>query len=150
MKRSDRLDKIVALNAGFESIASRSLAQARTRLDKQNAQLDRLVHYLGEYRKGLDEVLAGSASSREVQHYRAFILSLEKAIEQQEAMVQRCQEEMESARGAWLDKRQEVRKVEKAADKLRDRERLRREKHELHESDERNQYGGAAKRSPLA
>ena len=150
MKRSTRMDKIVALNAGFESIASRSLAQARARLDQQNAQLDRLVHYLGEYRNGLDEVLANSASSREVQHYRAFILSLEKAIEQQDAMVARCREEMESARGAWLDKRQEVRKVEKAADKLRDRERQRREKHELHESDERNQHVGAAKRVPLA
>src|SRR5690606_3221259 len=122
MKRSTRLDQIAALNGGFENIAGARLGAAQARYEQSRHQLEQLLLYRDDYHQRLNDRVQAPVSAREMRDYRFFFDSLEEAIRQQRATVAAHDRERELARGDWLRKRQDVKKVARAADNLRRQE----------------------------
>ncbi|MEQ8408491.1 MAG: flagellar export protein FliJ [Gammaproteobacteria bacterium] len=115
MKQGNRLDKLVELNQGFENLAVAPLIEARTAFQKQEDQLKQLLDYRDEYQRQLEEKLTGSTSASSLRDFQYFFSSLSSAIEQQTAEVERAAAALEVVERQWLMRRQETRKLEKAA-----------------------------------
>lgn len=122
MKRSARLEKIANINLGFENLAGASLATARTQYQAQVNQLKQLKLYKEEYQRQLTERLKGSISAIEIQDYQYFFASLDNAIAQQVEIVKQSAEQLDASRNNWLDKKQDVTKMSRAAETLKNQE----------------------------
>jgi len=138
MKRSARLEKIANINIGFENIAGASLSTARTQHEMQENQLKQLKLYKEEYQQQLTERLKATISAIEIQDYQYFFASLDNAIAQQTEIVKQSAEQLEASRNNWLDKKQEVAKISRAAENLKGQEAATELGKEQRESDERN------------
>ena len=106
------------LNQGFENMAVAPLIAARTAFQKQENQLQQLLDYRDEYQRQLEEKLNGSTSANALRDFQYFFSSLSSAIEQQKAEVERAAADLELVEKQWLMRRQETRKMEKAASNI--------------------------------
>ena len=148
MKRSARLEKIANINVGFENIAGASLTTARAHYQAQENQLDQLKVYKEEYQKQLTERLKGTISAVEIQDYQYFFASLDNAIAQQTETVRQSAEQLDVSRNNWLEKKQEVSKLSRAAENLKGQENAAELKKEQTENDERSLRMFAADGNP--
>jgi flagellar FliJ protein len=120
MKRSERLEKINAINNGFKSLAGANLARVEQECKSAQHQLDQLHIYKDEYSEQLKSRMdSGQVTPDEIQDFRYFFASLYKAIGQQESVVKHLNTQLEDARQEWLAKDQEVRKIEKIGETMR-------------------------------
>jgi flagellar FliJ protein len=119
MKRSDRLEKINAINNGFKSLAGANLARVENEYQTQLHQLEQLRIYKDEYSEQLKQRMEGAVTPDEIQDFRYFFASLYKAISQQESIVNHLHKQLEECRQEWLAKDQEVRKFDTVSDNLK-------------------------------
>jgi flagellar FliJ protein len=137
MKRSERLEKINAINNGFKSLAGANLARVEQECKAAQHQLDQLRMYRDEYSEQLKSRMdSGNVTPDEIQDFRYFFASLYKAIAQQESIVTHMQKQLEDARQDYLAKDQEVRKIEKIGESMRREEALVEARKEQKRSDE--------------
>jgi flagellar protein FliJ len=136
MKRSERLEKINAINHGFKSMAGANLARAEQDYQAALHQLEQLRIYKDEYSTQLKLRMQGQVSPDEIQDFRYFFASLYKAISQQESIVKHLQKQVEECREEWLAKDQEVRKFNSVGDSLRREETQTETRREQKRSDE--------------
>lgn len=138
MKRSARLEKIANINLGFENIAGASLASSKTEFKKQENQLEQLKIYKQEYQKQLRERLQNSISANEILDYQYFFSSLDNAIEQQTEIVKQSASQVDISKTNWLNKKREVAKISRIAEKAKAIETDAQQKIEQKISDELN------------
>lgn len=120
MKRSERLEKINAINNGFKSLAGANLARVEQEYNAALHQLEQLRIYKDEYADQLKHRMeSGHVKPEEIQDFRYFFASLYKAISQQESIVAHLHKQLEDARQEWLAKDQEVRKIDKIGENMR-------------------------------
>jgi flagellar FliJ protein len=136
MKRSERLEKINAINNGFKSLAGANLARVEQEYNSALHQLEQLRIYKDEYSDQLKQRMAGDVSPDEIQDFRYFFASLYKAISQQESIVNHLHKQLEESRQEWLAKDQEVRKINTIGDNLRREEQQVEARKEQKRSDE--------------
>lgn len=138
MKRSARLEKIANINLGFENLAGADLTTARTQYQAQENQLKQLNLYKEEYQKQLTDRLKGTISAVEIQDYQYFFASLDNAIAQQTEIVRQSAEQLEASRNNWLDKKQDVAKISRVAESVKNQEAAAELGLEQKENDERS------------
>ena len=80
--------------------------------------MQQLLDYRDEYQRQLEEKLNGSTSANALRDFQYFFSSLSSAIEQQKAEVERAAADLELVEKQWLMRRQETRKMEKAASNI--------------------------------
>ena len=136
MKRSERLEKINAINLGMENMAGVSLANIQAEYNTQLHQLDQLKVYGEDYSEQLRSRLASQITPQELQDYRFFFASIDKAISQQAQMVQHYVNLVDKSKSEWLQKHQEVRKLDIATQSLKKTEQTLRNRQEQKQSDE--------------
>ncbi|HEY0961892.1 MAG TPA: flagellar export protein FliJ [Pseudomonadales bacterium] len=137
MKRSERLEKINAINNGFKSLAGANLARIEQECKAAQHQLDQLRIYKDEYADQLKGRMdSGHVTPEEIQDFRYFFASLHKAISQQESVVRHMQKQLEDARQEWLAKDQEVRKIDRIGENMRREEAQAEARREQKRSDE--------------
>ena len=136
MKRSDRLEKINAINNGFKSLAGATLARVEQEYNAALHQLEQLRIYKDEYSEQLKQRMEGNVSPDEIQDFRYFFASLYKAINQQESIVNHLHRQLEECRQEWLAKDQEVRKLNTIGENLRREEAQVEARREQKRSDE--------------
>jgi flagellar FliJ protein len=136
MKRSERLEKINAINNGFKSLAGANLARIEQEYNTQLHQLEQLRIYKDEYSDQLKQRMNGHVSPDEIQDFRYFFASLYKAISQQESLVNHLHRQLEESRQEWLAKDQEVRKFNTIGDNMRREEQQQETRKEQKRSDE--------------
>lgn len=120
MKRSERLEKINAINNGFKSLAGATLARVQQEYNAAQHQLEQLRIYKDEYSEQLKQRMdGGHVTPDEIQDFRYFFASLYKAINQQESIVNHLHKQLEESRQEWLAKDQEVRKINTIGENLR-------------------------------
>lgn len=136
MKRSERLEKINAINNGFKSLAGANLARAQQEYNAARHQLEQLHIYKDEYAAQLKQRMEGKVTPEEIQDFRYFFASLHKAINQQESIVNHLQKQVDEARKEWLAKDQEVRKINTIGDNMRREEAQQEARKEQKRSDE--------------
>ncbi|HWK54047.1 MAG TPA: flagellar export protein FliJ [Hyphomicrobiales bacterium] len=136
MKRSERLEKINAINQGMENLAGVSLASVQADYDAQLHQLEQLRVYREEYVSRLRQRLANYTTARQLQDYHYFFSTIDKAIEQQERQVQHCLGVVEQHKAVWQQRHQEVRKMDIATENLKRSEAAGAQRREQKQTDE--------------
>lgn len=137
MKRSERLEKINAINNGFKSLAGANLARIEQEHKAAQHQLEQLRIYKDEYSEQLKQRMdSGHVKPEEIQDFRYFFASLHKAIGQQESLVKHMGKQLEDARQEWLAKDQEVRKIDRIGENMRREEAQAEARKEQKRSDE--------------
>lgn len=138
MKRSARMEKIADINLGFENIAGAAFATARRQLQAQEKQLEQLNIYKQEYQQKLKARLSGNITVTEMQDYQYFFTSLDQAISQQTAILKQSENQVQHSKDEWMNKKQDVAKVSKVAERLKKKEDEESIKKEQQETDELN------------
>lgn len=119
MKRSERLERINAVNHGLENMAGAKLAGVYEEYTAQLNQLEQLRIYKDDYAEQLREKMQSDLSSQEIRDYKYFFASIENAIKQQESMVEHVRKKLEKCREEWLGRRSEVEKLNAAGDNMK-------------------------------
>lgn len=119
MKRSERLERINAINHGLENLAGAKLAKVSEEYAMQLNQLEQLRVYKDDYAEQLRVKMQGNLTTQELRDYRYFFASIENAIQQQESMVAHVQKKLEQVQAEWMEKRNEVEKLNVAGASLR-------------------------------
>lgn len=119
MKRSERLERINAINHGLENIAGAKLANVYAEYNLQLNQLDQLRIYKDDYAEQLKQKMQAKISPQELRDYKYFFSSIENAIHQQESMVNHLAKKLEKCQEDWLEKRNEVEKINVAGASLK-------------------------------
>jgi flagellar FliJ protein len=119
MKRSERLEKINAINHGMETLAGANLANIQAEYASQINQLEQLMIYKAEYADKFTDRMRGDVSAQELQDYRYFFASIDAAIVQQQSMVNHYRRLVEKSREEWLNRHQEVQKINQVSSTLR-------------------------------
>ena len=146
MMRSRRLDTVVRMAGERERDAAGAFAESRGRLTAQEQRLEMLLGYRAEYEGRFKERGAGGMGIGQLQEYRAFLDRLNRAIEQQRAVLTEAQQRMNVDRQCWLDETRRAQSLGKVQERLRGDERRSADAHEQRETDER---AGIAPRTPL-
>ncbi|PCJ26647.1 MAG: flagellar export protein FliJ [SAR86 cluster bacterium] len=136
MKRSTRLEKISDINASFEIEAGSLLASAQAQHHTVSSQLEKLVSYRKDYHQQLKSKMEYLSSASTIQGYHQFVSTLETAILQQTEVVKNSARHLEASRINWIKKKQDVKKLTRAAEILRLQENDKARKLEQIESDE--------------
>ena len=140
MKRSERLEKINAINHGMETLAGANLANTQAEYASQVNQLEQLMVYKAEYADKFTERMKGDISANELQDYRYFFASIDAAITQQQSMVHHFKRLVEKSREEWLNRHQEVQKINQVSSSLRRTEQVARSRIEQKVLDEITQH----------
>lgn len=124
MKRSERLEKLNAINHGMENLAGISLANMQAEYAAQVNQLEQLMVYKAEYADKFTSRMQGNVSAQELQDYRYFFASIDQAITQQQTMVNHYRRLVERSREEWLHRHREVQKINQLSANLRKSEQV--------------------------
>lgn len=111
MKRSERLERINAINTGLENLAGAKLASVYAEYNSQLNQLEQLHIYKDDYAEQLKHKMQAKISPQELRDYRFFFSSIENAIHQQESMVNHLLKKLEKCQSEWFERRNEVEKL---------------------------------------
>ena len=111
MKRSERLNIIVELNAGNEKKALQAFADVQRRKQEAEAQLASLKSYLLDYKIQQQSLSETGVNIKQVLEFRAFYSKLEQAIEEQTLLVFNVKKQVDKVRMHWEKQHQKTSSV---------------------------------------
>lgn len=144
MKKSQRLNVIVELNANNEKKALEALGDMRKQKLQAKQQFDSLKDYLQDYKDKYQSMLAQGVNVKQLLEFRAFMSKIDKAIEDQKQVVDNVEKQVESARIDWERKHQKTRSMQKVCDAAIKEELKAENKREQNEHDDRATRVGRA------
>ncbi len=137
MKKSKRLQVIVDLNAGNEKKALEALGKLQSEKQGMQTQLDNLQQYLQEYKDKYQTLGSSGINIKQLLEFRSFIDKLDKAIEEQQQLVSKLNNQILLARNHWEKLYQKTRSLEKVCEAAVIEENKIADKQEQAEQDER-------------
>lgn len=139
MTRSKRMIPVVKVAENREQAAARSLGEVQQRLAAQQCKLEELVTYRDQYSSEFQQRSGQGMGVARLQDYRVFLARLNEAIQQQQQVVERCQQDCERQRRYWMSTRTRTQALGKVVDRYHREEQHLLERREQHASDERAQ-----------
>lgn len=136
-KKSQRLQKIVELNANEEEKALQALGAAQIKKRNLQSQLDNLQKYQQEYIDKLQLLSTGGIKIDKLLEFKSFISKLKLAIEKQTSDILAMDQELNSLRQQWENKHFKTTNLQKVCDGAKHEEHKEEEKREQYEQDER-------------
>jgi flagellar FliJ protein len=136
---SDRFKPIHKLASQKERKAAAALGESIKQRDAAQQRLDELRQYLGEYLERFSSATRNGLASSQLLEYQVFIAKLETAIDQQQEIVARSQQDCDSSKQSWRGRYTKSKAMENAMDRMRLAERKDRDRKEQAESDEHAQ-----------
>jgi len=137
MKKSQRLNVIVELNAKNEKNALQALGDIQKQRIAAKQQLDSLMVYLQDYKDKYQSMLAMGVNVKQLLEFRAFMNKIDKAIEDQQQVIVDVEKQVESARMHWERQHQKTRSMQKVCDAAIKEELKAENKREQNEHDDR-------------
>jgi flagellar FliJ protein len=138
MSPSKRLKPVQQVAASRERNAARTMGQARQHLAQEEAKLAQLKKYHQEYLERFQQVASQGMSANQLQEYRAFLVKLDEAIQQQEQVVAASQANHSSQKSNWKQKHTRTQALGKVVERYRKEERKAADRSEQKETDERS------------
>lgn len=143
MKKSDRLQVIVDLNASNEKKALEALGKAQREQQASKVQLENLQSYHQEYKNQYQSISEAGINIAQLLEFRSFVSKLDKAIDEQEQVVMQSEKEVVYAREHWEKQHQKTKSLEKVCQSALVQEFKQEEKREQNEQDDRaSRLGG--------
>ena len=143
--KSRRLKPVIKVAKSREDDAALALSEYRKVIDQQEAKLIELRQYHAEYIQRLSDGGRNGMNIAQINDYRSFIVRLAVAVEQQEALLVECEQQLQEKNAAWLKTRARHQALGKVTERYLQQEHEAREKKEQAESDERSQHMGRNK-----
>jgi flagellar FliJ protein len=138
MSPSKRLKPVQQVAASRERNAARSMGKARQHLAQEEAKLAQLKQYHQEYLERFQQVASQGMSAAQLQEYRAFLVKLDEAIQQQEKVVAASMANHSTHKNNWKQKHTRTQALGKVVERYRKEERKAADRSEQKENDERN------------
>ncbi|MGE0080902.1 MAG: flagellar export protein FliJ [Thiohalomonadaceae bacterium] len=136
MRKSKRMEPVLRIAESREDKAAQEFAESQRLLGEHERQLAQLQGYRREYQMRLDsQAAAGITASRLIETHR-FLAQLDKAITQQQMMVEQATRVCSQKRQRWLAARQKSQTFVKAKERFETLERQHDDKREQKVSDE--------------
>ena len=101
MTRSERIAPVRKVLEDKEQAQARKLAAAQQAVASAEQRLDELRRYQQDYANGFDRQVAQGATAHALQDYRAFLVRLEDAVQQQQRVVENLRVEMAMQSAHW-------------------------------------------------
>ncbi|HET8902652.1 MAG TPA: flagellar export protein FliJ [Saccharospirillum sp.] len=136
MKRSQRMQLIEKLARQREDQAAQALAQTRQRLEQEQAQLNELEGYRGEYLSYLETQGSAGLSIVQWRRTQGFIDQLGGVIGQQEGVIRQWQRQEQQVLMQWQKLYQRRKSIGQLVDKLSLQEVIEADKQEQKALDE--------------
>lgn len=141
MVPSKRLQPVQRVAQSRENEAARELGDSQRRVRDQEAKLGDLKRYHQEYLERFETTARQGMSAKQMQEYRVFLEKLDRAIKEQERVVQASKSECVNRKEQWQQKHVRTQALGKVMDRFRSAERKEVDKREQAEIDDRNQRG---------
>lgn len=139
MKRSKRLQVVLDLAERRKQEADRILGEAQGRLTQGQQTLAQLQSYYNEYVNSFYAQGATGISLGQIQNHQAFVQKLQAAIDQQKRAIQLEQAQLERVREHWQAAYGRHKAIDSLVEKARTEEQLLQEKQQQKILDERSQ-----------
>lgn len=144
MTRSKRMQSVVEVTANSERESARVLAELQKRVLAAEQRYQELIRYRDDYTQQFAS--GGSLSVARLQDYRIFLGRLNQAVEQQQQLVERAQQDCAKQRQRWMAIHTRVQALGKVVTRYRDEERSDNERREQKDSDAQSQHSRQAER----
>jgi flagellar FliJ protein len=148
MTRTKRIEPVQRLVDEREREVAKVVAQARKKLAEAETKRTELARYRTDYEAGFQKEAANGSSVLKLRDYRLFLARLDEALRQQEMIVVRAREELESQTRAWQESLRRAKALGIVVDKWRGEELRAAERQDQRDTDER--AAGMAARKPRA
>lgn len=122
MRRSKRLQVVLALAQRKEDEALKVMQVAQQNLNQQNNKLNELIQYQKEYQQALREAYKGGATAASCATYQHFLSQVGGAIDQQQSVVTLAEEQLNKTRELWRAVHEKQRGMGSLIDRFRDEE----------------------------
>jgi len=101
-------DRLKELASRRRDVHARRLGEVTRERDEARRRLDLLVSYRSDYQGRLAQAGSRGIDRAGLQNYRAFLAQLERAIVQQEALLEGAEDNVQKARSLWAGERRRV------------------------------------------
>lgn len=143
MVKSKRFKPIAKFAQSRQDEAARLLGESQQALSAQEIRLADLKTYREEYVESYQNAGGRGMSIEQMRNYRSFLDNLDKAISQQEMMVQNAVADVHKDKDSWADKFSRRKVLDTVVDRFRQQEQKQLDRTEQRELDDR-----AAERKP--
>ena len=137
MKKSERLQFIIDIQMQQEKQALEALGVCRQKQQALIQQLQNLQSYRQEYKEKNDDFENQSVTIGQLLEFRAFINKLDKAIEEQQKIIETKNKELSVCLKTWEQKHQKSKNLQKVGDMAASEEIRLEHKREQAEQDDR-------------
>lgn len=142
MKKSQRLQVIVGLNAEHEKKALEEMGKWQRKKNNVQTQLDSLKQYQQEYSDKYQALSQSAISINQLLEFRAFTSKISKAIEEQETTFAEISDKVASVRKSWERQYQKTQSLKKVCGSALSEEMKLEDKREQKEQDDRSSRTG--------
>lgn len=139
MPPSDRFKPIQKVVSQKERKAAAALGESLKQRNEASQRLDELRQYLAEYLERFARAARGGLTSSQIMEYQVFISKLETAIEQQQQVVARSEQDCDSSKQQWRGRYTKSKAMDNAVDRMKLEESKDSNRREQAEADERAQ-----------
>lgn len=137
MNRLKRLEPIRELAERREKQAVQTFGHCQQKLEVARNGLNNLRAFRENYSSQFHQMGHRGLGVQRLQEYRAFLEKINKAIAEQEKVLQRAERELEAAKRAWEEAHGHVLGMQTLVDKLRTETARQEQKREQDENDDR-------------
>lgn len=139
MVSSKRFKPVQRIAESREKTAAKDMGDSQRRMHSQEARLEELKRYHQEYLGRFESSARSGMSSSQLQEYRAFLSKLDRAIKEQERIVQASHQECAVRKDVWKQKHVRTQALGKAVERFKKAELKTSDAREQKELDDRNQ-----------
>ena len=111
-RRSDKLNKVVAIASSEERQSGQAAGQLQQRLEEQLARLGEL----NAFRHNYTRPKTGSIRAQHWQDYQSFLARLDTAVRSQQQIIHDCEQKLEVQRRRWMAKRRKLESLQRLLD----------------------------------
>lgn len=136
MSTSSTLDVLIGLTQEALEAVGRNLAGHRRNQQQAQAQLDTLVQYQQEYRRGLMQAMQTGIAPASLHNYRAFLATLDGAVERAGQTLAAQRQQVDSSQRQWQEQRRRLNSFETLVERRSQLVQLRENRAEQRRGDE--------------
>ena len=140
MNSCKRMQPVAAMAQQQVDAAAQSVSECNRAYATMRKQLDELLSYRDDYANGLHHKSHQSFNALQIKDYRLFMERLNKAIEQQQDILNSAGVRLAASKQVWLAKQQRAKAIDAVMNRYHQVERRERSRRERYEGDEHAQH----------
>lgn len=136
MNSSKRMQPVAEIAQQQADAAARSVAECNQIYTDMRKQLDELLAYRDDYANGLRHKGHEGLKANQIKDYSLFMERLNKAIEQQQAVLNSAGSKLAASKQLWIEKQQRARTIDSVVSRYQQVERREQSRREQRDGDE--------------